>query len=95
MPRSQRWILIAALFTSFLGGCATEGAFSGGTVPPSTSNLAGTGDAAASPMATPPHSDILRGRDILRAPSVFHCRGEGANEDVFEEQCEAETRTND
>ncbi len=43
-------------------------------------------------MVLPP---LHRLETILHAPSAFQCRGEGANENVFEEQCESETRTND
>lgn len=37
----------------------------------------------------PPHNTIFN------APSTFNCRGEGAYADVFERQCESDSKTND
>ena len=48
--------------------------------------------AAAPPISRPPHDRL---ETILNAPSAFSCRGEGANEDISELQCESETRNND
>ncbi len=94
MQRSVIWIATAALSITFLGGCAAQRGISDRSAPQGMSGSTGEGisSSEASPVAGSP-----RGRldTILQAPSAFSCRGEGATEDVFEEQCESETRTGD
>jgi hypothetical protein len=90
MRGSRTWVATAVLFTGFLSGCATRGEFTDRTVPHSTSIPADKGTAAGSlQIDGPPHNTILN------APSTFNCRGEGAYADVFERQCESDSKTND
>ena len=83
MQRSLTWIATAALFTNFLSGCAAQAELSG--------SPAGKGTSAVSSPIDPPPQRRLEA--ILGAPSAFDCRGQGAREDVFEKQCESNTRT--
>jgi hypothetical protein len=83
MQSSLTWIAIAALLTSFLSGCAAQAELSGSPAGKGTS-------AVSSPIGPPPQRRL---ETILGAPSAFDCRGERAREDVFEKQCESNTRT--
>ena len=85
MQRSLTWIATAALFAWFLGGCAAQTEFSG--------SPAGQGTSAVSSPIDP--SSHRHDETILHAPSAFSCQGQGANDDVFEEQCESNTRSGD
>ena len=84
MQRSLTWIATAALFAWFLSGCAAQTEFSG--------SPAGKGTSAVSSPIDP--SSQRRFETILEAPSAFDCRGQGARGDLFEKQCESNTRTN-
>ena len=84
MQRSLSWIATAVLFASLLSGCAAQAEFSGTPAGKGTS-------AVSSPIDPPPQR---RFETILEAPSAFDCRGQ-ANDDVFEEQCESNTRSGD
>ena len=83
MQRSLRWIATAVLFASLLSGCAAQAEFSG--------SPAGKGTSAVSSPIEPPQRHL---ETILHAPSAFSCQGQ-ANDDVFEEQCESNTRSGD
>ncbi len=86
MQRSLTWIATAALFASVLSGCAAQAELSGRTVSHGMSSPAGKEAAGESSP---------RLESILHAPSAFDCRGQGADDDVFEEQCESNTRSGD
>ena len=90
MRGSRTWVATAVLFTGFLSGCAAQGEFTDRTVPHGASTLADKGTAAGSPPIDGPSHNT-----IFNAPSAFNCRGEGASADVFERQCESDTKTND
>ncbi len=83
MQRSLTWIATAALFASLLSGCAAQAELSGSPAGKGTS-------AVSSPIDPPPQRRL---ETILGAPSAFDCRGQGAREDLFEKQCESNTRT--
>jgi len=85
MQRSLSWIATAVLFASLLSGCAAQAEFSGSPARKGTS-------AVSSPIDPSSHRHL---ETILHAPSAFSCRGQGANDDVFEEQCESNTRSGD
>ena len=85
MQRSLRWTATAVLFASLLSGCAAQAEFSGSPAGKGTS-------AVSSPIDPPPQRHL---ETILHAPSAFSCRGQEANDDVFEEQCESNTRSGD
>ncbi len=90
MQRSLTWIATAALFTSFLSGCAAQAELSGKTVPSDMNSPAGKGTSAVSSPVDRPHRRL---ESIFGAPSASDCRGQGAREDVFEQQCESNTRS--
>ena len=84
MQRSLTWIATAVLFASLLSGCAAQAEFSG--------SPAGRGTSAmSSPIDPSSHRHL---ETILHAPSAFSCQSQ-ANDDVFEEQCESNTRSGD
>jgi hypothetical protein len=85
MQRSLTWIATAVLFASLLSGCAAQTEFAG--------SPAGKGTSAVSSPIGPPRQ--RRFETILGAPSAFDCRGQEKNDDVFEEQCESNTRSGD
>ena len=85
MQRSLTWIATAALFAWFLSGCAAQTEFSGSPAGKGTS-------AVSSPIDPSSHPHL---ETILQAPSAFSCQGQGANDDVFEEQCESNIRSGD
>ena len=73
------WVAAAGLLAGVLGGCAGQGLSSGTPTD-------------ASRAAKHAHGRL---ESILDAPSAFDCMADGAIGDVFEEQCEAETRNSD
>jgi hypothetical protein len=93
MQGSLTWIATAALFASLLSGCVAQAEVSGRTVLHGMSSPAGKEAAVeSSPIDRSSHRRL---ETILHAPTAFDCRGQGANDDVFEEQCESNTRSGD
>jgi hypothetical protein len=89
MQRSLMWFATAALFASVLSGHVSQGEFVGMTGPHGTKGPAGNRSATASPGGTPRHH---RFEAITHAPSASDCPGDSANSDVFELQCESNSR---
>ena len=88
MQRSLMWIATAVLFVSVLSG---QGEVVGMTVQSGANGPAGNGIANGSPGDTPRHD---RFEAILHAPSESNCQRDRARSDVFELQCESNSKSN-